>query len=159
MKLSQYPPGERDVLLTYSTDTEKVDPEKAREQASILAEQHFELIPTKLRVAKKRFYAKPAKRTVRCVLIDDHSILARDIGIVAPKEHGDETESQCLTSVSGHYGQALMIQTLRTPESSLERTEKREEGFQFRIRTQVSFAEWQATYGKPEYKGKTKISK
>lgn len=100
IKFSQYPSESRDVLLPYSTDTEKVDPEKAK-QTSILAEWHFENIPRCLRAVKRRkLFWKSKKSTAHCALINEHSILIRDIGIVVAQEQGDESEAQYLTSTS-----------------------------------------------------------
>ncbi|KAI7782064.1 hypothetical protein LA080_013872 [Diaporthe eres] len=112
MKFSQYAPQTRDVLLTYSTDTEKVNPEKAREQASIIAEGHLGNIPIELRAGKKK------KSTVRCALVNENSILVRNIGIMTPEEQGDETEMQRLTLGSGFDDELLTDQILHLPESS-----------------------------------------
>lgn len=126
MKFSQYLPDSTDVLLTYSTDAEKVNPEKAREQGSILAEQHFENIPKRFRVARNRIFGKSKKSTAYCALIDEHSILFRDIGIIAAEEQEDkagaEAEAQYLTLVSGPRDRNLTGQKLRLPHSNLEYT-------------------------------------
>lgn len=156
MKLSQYPPESRDVLLTYSTDTEKADPKKAGEQASILAEWHFENIPRCLRAVKGRKLFWSSKKSIaRCALINEHSILIRDIGIVVAKEQGDESEAQYLTSTPGVRGQIPIVESFRFPRSSVEYDGQMGGECKYRIRTQIDFAEWQASVGDSQYSGWT----
>lgn len=149
MKFSQHSTGSKDVLLTYSTDTEKEDPQKAREQASILAEWHFENIPRRLRVGDEK------KSIARCALINQHSILIRDIGIIATEKQGDETESQYLTSVSDSDTGLLLNDILRLPSRILHKVDFKLEGSKFRIRIQIDFSDWKATVGDSDYNGAT----
>lgn len=166
MKFSQYPPQSRDILLTYSTDTEKTDPKKAREQACILAERHFENIPGQLRgKTKKRFWKtrkrfwKSEKTPARCSLIKGHSILIRNLGIMAIKEQGDETVAQSLTSVSADDYLLLMEGELRFSQSIVEKAESKEGEWQLQIQTQISFFTWQRTAGgDPLYNGNARVS-
>lgn len=158
IKFSQFPPQSRNVLLTYSTDTEKTNPKKAKEQARILAEVHFENIPKHLRkhrvVKRKWLFWKSKISAARCALME-HGISIRDIGIVGNSEQGDGIDLQCLTSVSAIDWPILMIEMLRFPESSLQNAEQKEGEWQFRFRSQIGFAQWQASVGGFQYSGVT----
>lgn len=151
LNYSQYPPRSNDVLITYSTDTEKTDPEKAREQASILTEWHFEFIPRPHRTGR-------AKRTrLHCALINEQSILIRNLGIITTAEQGDDTRTQLLTLAAGREEDYLTGEMFWISRLIFEKRQSTGGKWEFQVRTQIDFDKFRAAVD-PRYEGQARIS-
>lgn len=154
MKFSQDPTQNKGLRVTYSTDLETTDPGRAKRQARMLVERHFDNIPTHLRVGEKsRLLRRPKNSTVRCYL-KDNEIVIRNIGIIAAREQGDRPDTQRIKSVPQSDRFLLSKQILRLPGGSFS-DEYKEDGWQFQIDTRFSYDVWQKSVGTPTYEGTT----
>lgn len=133
-----------DLSLEYSTSTSTTDPIKAGKQATILAERHLRNIRRAGRKRVPREHYDQATYEGRGILIK--ALAIRKVML-------DVDTGTWSISVEGEKHYKMLSNSLRLPESSMQKINQDGEVIEIRIpkeHLEIEYAEWERTIGKPD---------